>query len=210
MGEWRSVGEPGRGVWVPIGDPPAPSASARMDCRAFRKRHLAFVDNTLSGIDTAAMREHVRVCASCAKLDSSVRRSLLLVRNLPCIEPSAEFSARLAARMAEERSGGFVATPTYRVPGIRVFFATAACIVALGFVTASALERAAPDVLPVLPAVVATPNLSAMMAASTDETPAFMATVSTGLPVWPAMLLGDEAQIRFATSEFQNIAWTRE
>jgi hypothetical protein len=201
--------EPGRGVWVPIVDPPHPTASARMDCRTFRKRHLAIVDNTLSGLDTAEMREHVRACQACAKLDSSLRRSLLLVRNLPCIEPSAEFSARLAARLADERTQGVVALPTHRGPGVRTFFATAASIVAVGFMTVSAMDQGAPERLPVLPAVVATPNPSAMMAGSADETPAFMATVSTGLPVWPAMLLGDEAQIRFATSEFQNIAWTR-
>jgi hypothetical protein len=181
-----------------------------MDCRTFRKRHLAFVDNTLSGLDTAEMREHLRDCPPCAKLDTSLRRSLLLVRNLPCIEPSAEFSARLAARLAEERSREVAPLPMYRGPGVRTFVATAACIVALGFVTVSTMDRNATERLPLLPAVVATPNPSAMMATSADETPAFMATVSTGLPVWPAMLLGDEAQIRFATSEFQNIAWTRD
>ncbi len=38
----------------------------------------------------------MRVCLECTRHDTRIRRSLLIVRNLPRIEPSADFRARLA------------------------------------------------------------------------------------------------------------------
>jgi anti-sigma factor RsiW len=72
-----------------------------MDCREFGKKHLAFVDDTLSAVDTAAMRRHLHVCSRCARHDTRIRRGLLLARNLPMIQPSADFMERLNARLRE-------------------------------------------------------------------------------------------------------------
>ena len=46
---------------------------------------------------------HIAECATCARFDTLARRALLVVRNAPQIEVSSDFSARLAARIAEER-----------------------------------------------------------------------------------------------------------
>jgi hypothetical protein len=46
---------------------------------------------------------HIASCASCARFDTLARRALLVARNAPPIEVSSDFSARLAARIAEER-----------------------------------------------------------------------------------------------------------
>src|SRR5690349_25123647 len=72
-----------------------------MDCREFRAKHVAFVDDTLSLVDMEAMQRHLRVCSRCARRDTAVRRSLLLVRNLPEIVPSSDFMSRLNSRLAE-------------------------------------------------------------------------------------------------------------
>ena len=72
-----------------------------MDCREFRSKHVAFVDDLLAAVDMEAMRAHLGRCPSCARQDTAVRRSLMLVHNLPSIEPSPEFMARLNARLTE-------------------------------------------------------------------------------------------------------------
>src|SRR5215218_520516 len=45
------------------------------------------------------MQRHVAECPPCAAHDARIRRSLLLARNLPSIEPSANFAPRLEARL---------------------------------------------------------------------------------------------------------------
>lgn len=70
-----------------------------MDCRTFRKKHIAFVDGVMNVKAEAAMFEHVEACARCARLDVAVRRGLLVARNLPQIRPSKDFMVRLGARL---------------------------------------------------------------------------------------------------------------
>src|SRR6476646_562830 len=84
---------------------PSPGLSP-MNCREFRSKHAAYVDDTLSGVDIDAMALHRQLCERCSQLDTRVRRALLVARNLPTIEPSAAFSERLQARLAEERKSG--------------------------------------------------------------------------------------------------------
>ncbi len=77
-----------------------------MDCTDFRRHHLAYVDDTLPGDVLVAAERHRVECATCGAHDTLVRRSLLIARNLPSIEPSADFSARLEARLREVREAG--------------------------------------------------------------------------------------------------------
>src|SRR5687767_656151 len=72
-----------------------------MDCREFKEKHVAYVDDVLSAVETEGMRRHLRACARCARHDTCVRRGLMLARNLPRIEPSADFMERLQARIRE-------------------------------------------------------------------------------------------------------------
>src|SRR4051812_32498142 len=74
-----------------------------MDCRQFREKHVAFVDDVLPATEMRAMHVHREDCARCSRHDTAIRRSLLLVRNLPPIEASPDFMARLNARI--ERLG---------------------------------------------------------------------------------------------------------
>src|SRR3954470_19558788 len=72
-----------------------------MDCREFCEQHVAYVDDTLAGIELVRMQRHIAECESCAKHDAKIRRALLLFRNLSPIEPSPGFSTRLEARLKE-------------------------------------------------------------------------------------------------------------
>jgi len=74
-----------------------------MDCRAFRSLHGDWVDDVLGSRDAARLSAHVDDCAQCSRFDALARRALLVARNAPPIECSADFSARLAQRIAEER-----------------------------------------------------------------------------------------------------------
>ena len=75
-----------------------------MTCGEFGRKPEAYVDDTLSGVEMEVMERHRRLCASCASLDTRIRRSLLLVHNLPAIQPSATFNERLQVRLTHERA----------------------------------------------------------------------------------------------------------
>lgn len=77
-----------------------------MHCSEFREHHCAFVDDTLAGVELVRMQRHVAECEPCAELDTRVRRSLMLARNLPRIEPSADFRRKLDARLQACRDEG--------------------------------------------------------------------------------------------------------
>ena len=176
-----------------------------MDCRTFRKKHLAFVDDTLPGIDLAEMYRHVEECEHCAGHDARVRRGLMLVRNLPAIEPSSDFSARLEARLREVRLadrhpellprrtglfGGF---------GVRSYSALAASLTIIGYVgyvAATAADRPHMERELTLAPVIATQPEPALLPIAD---PVLVASFSTGLPVWPAAMLAEEAPVQFAT-----------
>jgi hypothetical protein len=184
-----------------------------MHCREFRNKHVAFVDDLLPAIEMDAMRRHLNVCSGCARQDSQIRRSLLLVRNLPPIHASPEFMVRLNARLAQLE-------PVVRhdVVRPRPSFSSAASValLAAGIVAVAYLARetnnyfAAPGDMTVAAqqAVVA-----AMQPLELDPSPmtnaALVASVPTGIPVWPAVLLAGQTPMRFASLQFEDDAPTR-
>ena len=174
-----------------------------MDCRSFRRQHLAFVDDTLPGVDLVRMERHRSECQACARLDRDVRRSLLLIRNnLPTIQPSADFSARLAQRLEAERSRAATPAPLFRGPGMSGFLSMSIGVVALGLFAVVMSDRPGTGAGEVarLPSVVYRPNGAPLgvNAALPVAPPAFVASVSTGMAVWPALLMMEEAQSRYA------------
>lgn len=172
-----------------------------MDCRTFRRQHLAFVDDTLPGVDVAPMERHRNDCAACARLDRDVRRSLLLIRNnLPTIQPSADFSVRLARRLEEERKRQTMPAPMFKGPGLSGFLSMSIGVVAMGIFAVVMTDRREMGSAPRLPSVVIRPSGAPLGVNSTLPVapPAFVASVSTGMAVWPALLMMEEAQSRFA------------
>jgi hypothetical protein len=181
-----------------------------MDCHTFRKNHAGFVDDTLSAVDTVAGQRHLMECDDCGRYDTTVRRALLVFRNLPTIQPSAQFSERLNARLreakrtpeAEWRIGG----PSFRGPGLGIFAAAALGVVALGYLSTVALDignsrpmLAFAPVVATQPAAVSSPMTSSAIAAS----------MSMGIPAWPAMLMVEQATAQFTNAQYQLTNWSR-
>lgn len=174
-----------------------------MDCRTFRKQHVAFVDDTLPGVALVPMQRHLHVCSECAQLDADVRYGLLLFRNnLPTIEPSATFATRLNVRLEHERRRALVPVPLFRGPGLSSFLAMSMSVVAVGFLAMALGELPRNQGIARLPAVVLRPDNPSLASDSDTVLPvtpsALVASVSTGMAVWPALLLLEEAPARFA------------
>jgi hypothetical protein len=126
-------------------------------------------------------------------------------RNLPTIQPSADFSERLSRRLEEARRNPWREWH-YRGPGLGTFAATALGVVALGYVAAFTLgvdER--------IPQVAMAP----VVATQPERTPspmtgsAIAASMSMGIPVWPAMLMVEQASVQFMNAEYQLTGWQR-
>jgi len=178
-----------------------------MDCREFCEQHVSFVDDTLAGIELVRMQRHIAECESCAKHDAKIRRALLLIRNLPSIELSADFAERLEARLRECHSEHLLAT-TQRNLRRGAIAATLASAVMLGYIGTTLNHRTdAPRDL-VMPPVIASipePELTPI----TTSTPAIVASVSAGLTIWPAALFAEQVPVHFAHSKLELANYTR-
>ena len=176
-----------------------------MDCREFHKKHVGFVDDVLSAEDMRAMERHRASCSCCSRHDTSIRRSLLLVRNLPHIEPSPDFIVRLNQRLDRLGTSAYadVVAPRPYHPSLTAFAALAAGLVAVGYMAMetthyfapSAAERQIVPLATVVPAFEPAPAIGGA---------AFVASVPTGMPVWPAMLMAGQAPIHFANLDFHD------
>jgi hypothetical protein len=177
-----------------------------MDCREFNEHHLAFVDDTLAGIELVRMQLHVAECTSCAKQDAKVRRALLLFRNLPSIEPSADFSERLEARLRASQNDTLFLT-TQRNLRRGAIAATVASAMMLGYIGTTLYQSDMPRDL-VMPPVVATlpaPDFTPI----TTSAPAIVTSVSAGLTLWPAAVFAEQVPVSFAHSNLELANYTR-
>jgi hypothetical protein len=111
-----------------------------MNCSAFRDHHGAYLDDELDEITLVAVQRHIGECSDCARHDTTVRRALLLFRNMPQIEPSAEFSERLRARLRAVHRADAKRWPFIEAiwPGLGSFASAAAGVVAAGYIAVAA------------------------------------------------------------------------
>jgi anti-sigma factor RsiW len=177
-----------------------------MDCRGFRSKHVPFVDDVLPGEEVVAMQRHLLECERCAMHDAKIRRALLLFRNLPVVEPSSDFYARLSARIESERVAQTRPTFAARGPGIGTFMSVAASLVTIGYLAASSLNWTALSGDVVLAPVVATEPAALPPSV---ESQALVASVSAGMPVWPMVYFAEQAPVRFAQVQFTQASWGR-
>ncbi len=178
-----------------------------MDCRHFRKKHALFIDDTLSGVEMWSMRDHLTVCESCTRLDTQLRRALMVARSARVLEPSPGFRRKLAARLAVERMARpsvMGAPATRRWAGLAVA-AGLALTVGLGLVGGLGILQPTPPTpsLVMAPVVVTPPTLPTEPVAA----PAMFATVSSSLPVYPAMLLAQRATEQFAATHARTVSF---
>jgi hypothetical protein len=175
-----------------------------MHCREFKDKHVAFVDDTLAGVESAEMQAHTIDCSQCARHDALIRRSLMLVRNLPTIQPSAGFSARLEARIAES-----LVTPIGR-GAIRkrvTAGATLAAAAMIGYIAFTLYRVETPRDLPMAPVIASIPESE--MAPLSPAPAALIASAPAGLAIWPAALFAEQAPARFAHSRFTDASLRR-
>jgi hypothetical protein len=178
-----------------------------MNCREFRRKHDAYVDDTLSGVDIEAMGRHLRLCAHCAALDTRIRRSLLLAHNLPSIQPSAAFTERLQLRLAHERAlkarqhdaaGTMMGLMTrHRSPfSTGTYVALAAGIAMAAGVTMSVVLGGDTDpTIRLAPVVASAPEPEP----SPLATPAMVASMPAGMPIWGAVYVAQRAPWHLAS-----------
>ena len=175
-----------------------------MNCREFRRKHDAYIDDTLSGVELDGMARHRRFCERCAQLDTRIRRALLVARNLPTIQPSASFSGRLQNRLRAERASLDHGRQTDHAFAARrwsplsagAFSAIAAGVLAAaGFAGAVVLSNARDDVIRLAPVVASRPEVEP----STLMTPTMVAAVPAGMPLWPAVFVAQQAPWHFAS-----------
>lgn len=187
---------PGKRVLVPE-PPPSP-----MDCREFQDNHFALIDDTLSGIELVAMQRHISECTDCAAHDTRVRRSLLLFRNLPRIEPSADFSERLNARLRalkeEEKAASFHHS--------RKFAASVAItsVLMLGYIGSSLRDVDVPQDIVFPPVVASLPEQE--VAPITTPGAALVASAAAGLPIWTAALYAELQPVHFASADLRLVS----
>jgi hypothetical protein len=177
-----------------------------MDCREFCDKHLAFVDDTLAGIELVRMQGHIAECEACAKQDAKIRRALLLFRNLPAIEPSPDFKQRLEARLREcQRDDIYGASQrNLRMGAIAATVASAVMLLYIGTTLSKADEPRDLIMAPVV-AMAQEPEMTPI----TTSTPAIVTSVSAGLTIWPAALFAEQVPVRFAHSSLELANYTR-
>ncbi len=201
-------------TWGAFPEPqPMPQSMALMDCRSFRKHHLAYLDDTLAGDLMAAAQRHILACDACAAHDTMVRRSLMVVKNMPTIEPSAAFQERLQARLAEcrderQRRGTPSATagrhalpladlrPVWRRP--RAVAAIAAGAVIGTLVWRGVSGSSAVPLVAMEPVIASQPERPEVRYVS----PALLQAMATGNPVWPATVIIEEAPTGFVNVDY--------
>jgi hypothetical protein len=175
-----------------------------MNCREFRSKHAAYVDDTLSGVDLDAMARHRQLCERCSQLDTRVRRALLVARNLPTIQPSAAFSQRLHARLEEERNTGErlrytrgpLAPDGRSLPSGRYAAIVTGILVAAGLAGVLTATSAREEVIHMAPVVASIPETDVSPMAA----PTMVASVSAGMPMWPAVFVAQQAPWHFASA----------
>ena len=172
-----------------------------MRCSEFREHHCAFIDDTLAGVELVRMQRHITECPACAEHDTRVRRSLMVARTIPMIELSPGFSRRLEARLREcRRDGEERSCVNFRT--VAAVGAVASALM-LGYISESLLRQTGSPKDIIFPPVVAmatppSPDPAEISPAVVSQAPAIIASVSAGIPIWPAALFAEQVPIHFA------------
>ncbi|HEV7994603.1 MAG TPA: hypothetical protein VGP25_22475 [Gemmatimonadaceae bacterium] len=141
-------------------------------------------------------------------MDTRIRRSLLLARNLPTIEPSAAFSERLQMRLAQERAlqarasreaghSGMNTSMRHRAPLFTGAYVAlvAGLAMAAGLVVTVSVTRGNDEAIRLAPVVASMPEPEPSPLAM----PAMIASMPAGMPVWPAVFAAQQTPWRLAS-----------
>lgn len=172
-----------------------------MNCRAFRSKHDAYLDDTLSGVELDAMAHHRNLCEPCARLDTRVRRALLVAHNLPIIQPSVRFAERLQRRLAQERVLIASARASRADNWWHPLSVGAYAMMAAGILAAAGLAVALTEGTDERQTIRFAPVVASLPEAepSTLATPAMVASMPIGMTVWPALYVAQQTPWQFAS-----------
>ncbi len=170
-----------------------------MDCREFHEHHLSYVDDTLPGVELVHMQLHLNECPDCARHDATIRRSLMLFRSLPRIEPSADFSRALERKLREAKLEDSAVMRTSRTTRRLGAAVTVSSVLILAYIGFSLRQVDTPQDI-VLPPVVALAS-SVEAQVSSSPAPEMIAAVPVGLPLWTAALFAEQTPAHFASIE---------
>jgi hypothetical protein len=168
-----------------------------MDCREFQEKHFAFVDDTLPGIELVGVQMHLHECEKCAKHDSAVRRSLMLFRSLPPIQPSAGFSARLQEKLEMAKAADAAAAHSARPRRLAVAAVVMTSVLMLGYIGVALREVDSRQDIVFPPVVASIPE--SMTSPVTSPGTAMVASVPAGLPMWTAALFAEQVPAHFVS-----------
>lgn len=170
-----------------------------MDCREFREQHLSYVDDTLPGIELVRMQMHLTECPDCEKHDATIRRSLMLFRSLPSIEPSPDFSRKLETKLREAKITDAAAMKAGRTRRLGAAVTLSSALM-LAYIGVSLRQVDTPQDI-ILPPVVALATNGDAQMASSSPAEEMIAAVPVGLPLWTAALFAEQTPVHFASIE---------
>jgi anti-sigma factor RsiW len=111
-----------------------------MKCEDVSKELIAYLDGRASASERRRMEAHLEECGACRNRAAEMRKVSMLLGDLPAIEPSFGFDARVRQRVAAEPQRGWFAR---LVPAPRPAFAVA-LLVALTVLVAKLPTRNTP------------------------------------------------------------------
>ena len=162
-----------------------------------------FVDDTLPGIELVRMQMHLTECEECSRHDATIRRSLMVFRNLPRIEPSSDFSVKLEKRLREAKLADAAAVKTTRTRRLGAAVTVTSALM-LAYIGISLRQVDTPQDI-VFPPVVAIATTSEA-AHSASPGPEMIAAVPVGLPLWTAAFFAEQTPVHFASMELASSA----
>lgn len=171
-----------------------------MDCKHFRDNHFAFVDDTLPGIELVGMQLHLNECSGCSAHDAKVRRSLMLFRSLPSIQPSPGFSSRLEEKLRASRIADAAAAESGRSRRLAATLVITSAAM-LGYIGVSLRHVDTPRDIVFPPVVAFAPASEPVESDMSGSGPEMLAAASAGLPLWTAALLAEQSPVHFASLE---------
>jgi len=126
----------------------------------------------------------------------------MLVRNLPPIEPSADFMARLNERLEQlgPNSRVDLVAPRPYFPSAGAVAALAAGVMVVAYMAIETTHYFNPPMELQSASVASTSPFEPAPASIANS--AFVASVPTGIPVWPAVLMVGQAPLHFANMDF--------
>lgn len=152
----------------------------------------------LPGIELVGMQMHLAECENCARHDATIRRSLMLFRSLPTIEPSPDFSTRLERKLREAIAADAAMAHGDRTRRLAVGV-TVTSLVMLTYIGVSLRQVDTPQDI-AFPPVVATAT-EPMLNSIATLAPEMVASVPAGLPIWTAALFAEQTPVHFASIE---------